>query len=198
MDNFWNERYSSEEYVYGKEPNAFIKAGIDGMKPGKLLLPGEGEGRNAVYAAGVGWDVYAFDRSSEGKKKALQLAIEKNIELDYKVCSLLDYPLEKSYYDLIALGFFHLLPEARRFFHAMLINALKPGGRIVIEAFSKEQLGYETGGPRDLSLLYDLSEIENDFLPLETVYASREDTMLDEGPFHQGVTNVIRYIGKKI
>lgn len=198
MDHFWNERYAAKEYVYGKQPNAFFKKYIDELKPGKLLLPGEGEGRNAVYAAGLGWDVYAFDQSEIGKEKALQLANDLKVEINYSVSSLLDYQLEKSSFDLIGLCYFHLLPEARKFYHSMLIDALKPGGNIILEVFSKEQLGNESGGPRDLQLLYALDDIKNDFESLEIIYAEREDTLLNEGPFHQGTANVIRFIGKKL
>jgi hypothetical protein len=76
----WNERYGADEYVYGKEPNGFLKEFIDNHPPGKILLPAEGEGRNAVYAASKGWEVTAFDFSEEGKKKALKLALKKPIK----------------------------------------------------------------------------------------------------------------------
>jgi hypothetical protein len=66
MDNMlnpWDERYNLPEYIYGTEPNQFLKNFIQKNKPGKILLPGDGEGRNSVYAAQSGWKVYAFDSS---------------------------------------------------------------------------------------------------------------------------------------
>ena len=76
-EQFWNERYAQKEYVYGKAPNAFFKSVIDQLKPGRLLVPGAGEGRDAVYAATLGWQVDAFDSSETGREKALSLAQEK-------------------------------------------------------------------------------------------------------------------------
>jgi len=74
--DFWNERYAGDEFVYGREPNRFFEQEMKRLKPGKLLLPCEGEGRNAVWAARHGWEVSAFDQSSVGKQKAELLARE--------------------------------------------------------------------------------------------------------------------------
>ena len=74
MKNFWDERYKAKAYVYGKEPNQYFAEKLRELEPGKILLPAEGEGRNAVFAARQGWEVSAFDSSSEGRKKAFLLA----------------------------------------------------------------------------------------------------------------------------
>ena len=197
MTEFWDERYASEEYIYGKEPNVFFKMWADRNNPGKILLPGDGEGRNAVYAASLGWDVMAFDQSKNAKNKAMRLAEEKGVELNYHTGSILDIPLEKASFDLIGLVYFHLFPEARTRYHEHLVTSLKPGGLVVIEVFSKEQIYNDTGGPKDLKLLYSLGDIITDFNDLEIVYAANEAVLLDEGPFHQGMADVIRFVGKK-
>lgn len=77
MSQFWNERYSQAEYVYGETPNVFFAAQLDKLSAGTIILPCEGEGRNAVYAASQGWEVKAFDASEAGQKKALLLAEKK-------------------------------------------------------------------------------------------------------------------------
>lgn len=89
MKAFWNQRYDEPEYAYGTQPNLFFKDQLDQLTPGKLLMPAEGEGRNAVYAAGKGWEVTAFDSSSSGQKKALRLAQEKKVTLNYLVADAL-------------------------------------------------------------------------------------------------------------
>lgn len=81
--DFWNEMYGTEEFRYGTTPNEFFKEKLDKMKPGSVLLPAEGEGRNAVYAATQGWDVTAFDISAQGKEKAVQLAKQHNVSINY-------------------------------------------------------------------------------------------------------------------
>lgn len=197
MQEFWNERYASEEYVYGKEPNVFFKSWVDRTRPGKLLLPGEGEGRNAVYAAGRSWNVMAFDQSDMARDKALRLAIEKNVMIDYRVGNAFDIPLGNSMFDMIALVFFHLQPEIRKKYHELLLSHLRPGGIIVVESFAKEQMERTSGGPRNPDLLYSLEELLDDFEGLEVLFASHEDTFLEEGRFHHGMAQLVRYVGKK-
>jgi hypothetical protein len=74
MKEQWNERYSASEYIYGTGPNTWLVEKLAGLQPGKILFPAEGEGRNAVHAARLGWNVAAFDQSEAGRKKALKLA----------------------------------------------------------------------------------------------------------------------------
>jgi 2-polyprenyl-3-methyl-5-hydroxy-6-metoxy-1,4-benzoquinol methylase len=88
MSEFWNERYALKEYVYGTEPNVFFKTQITKLSPGKILFPAEGEGRNAVHAARLGWDVYAFDSSNEAKKKSELLAKKQSVKINYRVNDL--------------------------------------------------------------------------------------------------------------
>ena len=98
QSNFWDERYSSEEYVYGVEPNQFFKQVLDKIPvPGKLLLPGEGEGRNAVYAAKCGWLVDAYDQSINAQKKALKLAEINDVIINYSVVDLAKFNPQKKY-----------------------------------------------------------------------------------------------------
>ena len=195
MKNFWDERFGQEDYIYGLQPNEYLKAKIESLTPSSVFLPCEGEGRNAVYAAALGWQVYAMDSSSKGRSKAINLAKKNNLEIDYALgdCLLDDFPSV----DLIALCFGHFPTDSRRKFHDKLINRLLPGGYLVFECFSKEQIGRSSGGPKNLDLLYDLDSIKEDFKELEILELTQEEVLLDEGPFHQGEANVIRFFGKK-
>ena len=141
----WDQRYSSETYAYGKNANAFFAAQLEHMNPGRLLLPGEGEGRNAVYAAGLGWAVEAFDQSRVGQSKALALASEFDVEFTYKACRMEDFDFLQNHYDLVALLFFHTDMVNRKYLHQKAIQTLKPGGTLLLEAFHKNQLSKNTG-----------------------------------------------------
>lgn len=195
MNQFWDERYRSEAYVYGKEPNAFFSAQLKGMAPGQLLLPGEGEGRNAVYAARKAWKVDAFDQSSIGQSKALAFASELDVKINYKVCQLEDFPFKENQYDAIALLFFHADPVSRKHLHHKACESLKPGGKLILEAFHKEQINKDTGGPKALDLLFDEQTLASDFALLETLLLEKQELILNEGPFHQGLASVIRFCG---
>ena len=197
--NFWEERYSSEEYVYGVEPNQFFKQVLDKIPiPGKLLLPGEGEGRNAVYAAKMGWHVDAFDQSSEGKLKALRLAEANNVTINYFTVDLAKFPPQKNFYNCAAIIFVHFDIEVRSLFHKKIIDSLKPGGKIILELFSKDQFGKSSGGPQDLEMLTSIDEIKNDFKEMRTILLEEENVFLDEGEKHKGEASVIRFIGEKV
>jgi SAM-dependent methyltransferase len=197
MSEFWNERYALKEYVYGTEPNVFFKTQITKLSPGKILFPAEGEGRNAVHAARLGWDVYAFDSSNEAKKKSELLAKKQSVKINYRVNDLesADYPSD--YFDCIVLIFAHFHPFERNVFHNKLLSYLKPGGTILFEGFSKKQLQFNSGGPRNFEMLFSAEEIKNDFIRLSKLEVDETEIILDEGRFHQGTASVIRMIGEK-
>ncbi|MDF1575473.1 MAG: class I SAM-dependent methyltransferase [Bacteroidales bacterium] len=197
MKPLWDKRYSDPEYVYGKEPNGFFAAQLEHSDLGTLLLPGEGEGRNAVYAALKGWKVDAFDQSPSGYEKAIGLASEKKVRINYQVSLLEDFTFKPDYYDLAGLIFFHVEGPMREYLHQKIFESLKPGGSLILEAFHKEQANRDTGGPKSLEMLFDKETLLSDFAAFETRFLEKKEILLDEGPFHQGEASVIRYIGKK-
>jgi SAM-dependent methyltransferase len=194
---FWNERYSSEDFVYGTEPNEFFKSEIDKLAPGKLLLPCEGEGRNAVYAAKLNWRVDAFDQSEKGKEKCEALARENNVTINYTVSDALDIHLEPNKYDLVALIFAHFPSSIRNEIHQKCIAALKPGGMLLLEAFTPYQLQNESGGPKDSNMLYTQEILESDFTALKIQSLQEEKIYLKESKQHWGKADVIRLVAIK-
>lgn len=194
--SFWDERYESEAYVYGKAPNRFLKKCLKDLKPGKILFPGEGEGRNAVFAAKCGWDVTAFDSSIEGRKKALKLAEVNGVSINYLHSDYLDFkPNEK--FDAIGLFFTHMPEDMRPVVHNRYVDFLKPGGRIIVQGFRKEQLGLSSGGPKEVSMLFSAEDLRRDFTRLNSVQIEEMDDELSEGPFHQGFARLVTLIGIK-
>ena len=197
MDNFWDQRYSAVEYVYGKEPNVFFKSEIDKLKPGKILIPGVGEGRDAVYAATLGWQVFAVDASEEGKKKALRLADEKNVSIQYDVMDIKDINYPEKSFDVIASIFFHLTENLRKPFHQKAIKLLKDDGIFLIECFNPNQLKNNSGGTKDSNLLYTQNMLSDDFSDLKIEQNIELQVILDEGLFHKGLADNIRFIARK-
>ncbi len=195
MQNMWDSRFASEEYVYGTEPNNFFKEELLKHAPGKLLLPGEGEGRNAVFAAGMGWDVTAFDSSIAGKEKAERLAAKNKVEITYLLDSYESANFEENSFDMIAFVYTHT--NIREHQHKKMLNFLKPGGIIVLEGFSKNQLNYNTGGPGNVDMLYSIDEIKADFKLLSEINVREEEISIEEGQFHSGKASVIKTLGKK-
>ncbi len=199
----WNERYSSEEFAYGTEPNNYLKEKLEKLKPGTILFPAEGEGRNAVFAATKGWEVSAFDISNEGKNKALQLAANHNIAIDYQVGELQTLNFQAEQFDVIALIYAHFPAEIKSSIHRMLDQYLRKGGVIIFEAFSKNHLDYiakneRVGGPKDIGSLFSIDEIKADFPNYSIIELEEKEIELHEGLFHNGTGSVIRFVGQKL
>ena len=201
MKAFWEQRYGNKEYAYGTEPNQYFKATLSGLKPGKILMAAEGEGRNAVYAASQGWEVVAYDWSENAQKKAMKLAKQKGIKLDYQLASLQELNFDKQSFDAIALIYVHFPEPIRAQNHSRIYSWLKPEGHIILEAFSKSHLSLSkknpaAGGPKELSQLYSL-EVGEDFENSSIIQLSEDKIQLNEGIYHQGQAQVIRLFAKK-
>lgn len=197
----WEDRYSKEGYAFGDEPNEYFKEQLDKLNPGKILLPAEGEGRNAVYVATLGWEVHAFDISAQGKKKALQLAETKNVTIDYQVGELPSLSYAENQFDAIALIYAHFPADIKSQYHRMLDKLLRKGGVVIFEAFSKNHLEYklknpQVGGPSELAQLFSIEEIRSDFQNYEVLQLEERVLNLKEGPFHSGQGSVIRFVGR--
>ena len=198
MNNFWNERYSVKEYIYGEEPNIFFSEQLSKIKPGTIILPCEGEGRNAVFAAANGWTVNAFDSSEAGKIKALQLARKKGVSIEYVVEDVLAITYSEISADVVAFIYAHFPPATRKLIHQKAITWLKPGGKIILEAFNPKQLQHRSGGPKEISMLYGEDLIREDFKELKFEIMQTLQTGLNEGTYHEGNAEVIRFVGTKI
>lgn len=200
----WDERYANEEYAYGTEPNTFFKNVIAQQSlGGSILLPAEGEGRNAVYAAKTGLEVSAFDISIEGKNKAMKLAEKEMVRINYEVGEFFNLSLVNKEYDAVALIFAHFPPQIASKYHHKIADLLKPGGLMIIEGFSVghfelRKVNPEVGGPGNIDMLYSEETIQRDFPNFEIIQLEEAHVELNEGNFHNGMSKVIRFIGKKI
>ncbi|KRD12581.1 methyltransferase [Flavobacterium sp. Root901] len=198
----WDDRYKNEEFVYGEEPNNYFKEQIEKLNPGTILFPAEGEGRNAVFAAKLGWKAAAFDISEEGKNKAIQLAENNNVSIDYQVGELETLDFHENQFDAIALIYAHFPAEIKSQIHKQLDTLLSKNGIIIFEAFSKKHLEYlaindKVGGPKDIESLFSIEEIKADFPNYEIIELEEKEIELNEGLFHNGTGSVIRFIGRK-
>jgi len=199
----WNERYGQEEFAYGEEPNNYLKEQLAKLPVGSILFPAEGEGRNAVFAAKLGWQVSAFDISQEGKNKALKLAEKNQVSIDYQVGALDVLNFEPEQFDAIALIYAHFPANIKSIYHLKFDSLLKKNGTIIFESFSKKHLGYVTanekvGGPKDIDSLFSIEEIKLDFPNYTFVELVEKDIELNEGLYHNGIGSVIRFVGQKI
>jgi len=198
----WDDRYRQEEFAYGEQPNNYLKKQLEKLNAGSILFPAEGEGRNAVFAAGLGWAVAAFDISIEGKNKATRLAATKNVSIDYQIGELENLNYIPEQFDAIALIYAHFPANIKSQYHKMLDKYLRRNGLIIFEAFSKKHIDYiarneKVGGPTDISMLFSTDELRSDFSNYEIIELVEQEIELSEGLYHNGKGSVIRFVGRK-
>jgi len=198
----WNDRYSNDEYAYGETPNNYFKEQLENLNAGTILLPAEGEGRNAVFAAKLGWSVSAFDISSEGKIKADRLGKKNNVKIDYRVGVLESLNYVDEQFDVIALIYAHFPADIKSLYHKTLNKYLRKGGLIIFEAFSKQHIHFvskneKVGGPKDIESLFSIEEIKSDFPNYIFKELEEIEIELSEGLYHNGKGSVLRFVAQK-
>lgn len=193
----WDERYAGDDYVYGTAANDFLKAAVAGVPLGRALCLAEGEGRNAVFLAGLGFDVLAVDSSAVGLRKAERLARERGVHIETLVADLADYRIEPGAWDLIVSIFCHLPPPIRRCLHHEVVAGLRPGGVFILEAYTPAQLQRGTGGPPTAELAMSLEALTDELDGLEFEHAVELERDVIEGRFHTGRGAVVQILAHK-
>lgn len=193
----WDERYSEPDFAYGTEPNDFLVSVVNKIPQGKILSLAEGEGRNAVYLASLGYQVTGVDGSEVGLSKAQTLAADRGVNIKTIHADLAEFHIEPKQWDGILACYCHVPSALRIQLHKAAVCGLKPGGVFVLEAFSKEQLARNTGGPQSLDMLMSLEELKQELYGLEFIHAVQTEREVHEGSKHTGLASVIQILAIK-
>lgn len=194
---FWDDRYRGEEYAYGREPNEFLRSEAHRIPAGRVLCLAEGEGRNAVFLASRGHDVTAVDLSAEGLRKTERLARERGVTVTTVQADLATYEAEEGAFSGVVAIFAHLPPAVRRRVHGWVPRALRPGGVFILEAYTPAQLAFDTGGPRDASMLMTLDDLREDLAPLIFEIGREGEREIHEGRLHTGQSATVQIVGRR-
>jgi len=193
----WDKRFSEPGYAYGTDPNRFLASVADRIPRGTVLCLAEGEGRNAVYLASLGYQVTAVDTSTVGLAKAEALAHERGVSIETVNAELAEYPIEAGEWQGVVSIFCHLPPVVRAALHERCLRGLAPGGVFVLEGFTPRQLELGTGGPKSRELLMEL-EIVRQELPGLRIEIGREiEREVAEGKYHNGTAAVVQILAVK-
>jgi SAM-dependent methyltransferase len=193
----WDDRYQTGEYLYGREPNEFLVSAAGLLPRGRVLCLAEGQGRNAVYLAGMGYQVTGVDSSAVGLKSAQRLAEERGVSIVTVVADLAEYDLGESCWEGIVSIFCHLPSALRHRVLAKVVRALVPGGVLLLEAYGPAQLQFDTGGPRQEDLLASLADLTADLTGLELLHAVECQRSVVEGTLHRGQAAVVQVVAVK-
>jgi SAM-dependent methyltransferase len=198
MATFWDEKFGGNDYLYGTRPNSFLMSRATLFSPGmRAAVPGDGEGRNGVWLAERGLDVLSVDSSAVGQAKARALAAERGVPYRTELADLTLWDWPRETFDAVVSVFCHLHRDHRQRVHRAMLDALKPGGIVVMEAFRPEQLSYRSGGPKDPDMLFSVAALAEDFAGAEFVHCVEALDSLDEGPLHRGPAATLQVVVRK-
>lgn len=193
----WDERYSADEYVYGEEPNTFLAEMVHYIPGGDVLCLAEGEGRNSVFLAQQGYRVTGVDASAVGMEKARKLAHKRDVTIDTRVCDLAQFDIQPESWDGIVSIFCHVPPALRSRLHRAVVAGLKPGGVLILEAYTPAQLALGTGGPKQAELTMTLDGLLQELEGLTFLHGKEMQRDVTEGRFHTGTGSVVQVVAKK-
>jgi SAM-dependent methyltransferase len=193
----WDQRYSSDEYAYGKEPNQFLEENYEAIPKGMALSLAEGEGRNAVFLAKQGYSVTAVDGSAVGLRKAEKLAKENGVHINLVHADLAEYEIGENCWDGIVSIFCPLLSAQRKLMHKKVIAGLKPGGVFLVEAYTPDQLRYGTGGGNSADAMTSKESLIHDLEGLKFIRLAELERSVVEGSYHKGLGAVVQAIALK-
>jgi cyclopropane fatty-acyl-phospholipid synthase-like methyltransferase len=195
----WDARFSSDEYIFGTEPNVWLAQHADLFKPGmRVLAVADGEGRNSVWMAQQGLQVDAFDISPVGIEKAKKLAQQQGVEVNFSIHGVEDYPWTTGDYDAVVAIFIQFAdPDTRATLFKRMKSALKPDGVILLQGYTPKQLEYKTGGPPNLSHLYTEELLQDAFGDLDVSELTSYEQVLTEGTQHHGQSALIGLVARR-
>ncbi len=193
----WDNRYAGAEYLYGTAPNDFVAEVALRVPPGPVLCLAEGEGRNAVYLAALGYVVTAVDQSAVALGKAKELAAARGVALETITADLADYSIAPGAWAGIVSVWAHVPPALRRRMHAQVARGLQPGGLFVLEAYTPAQLAFDTGGPRNVDMLMTAAQLRDELVGLDFEILRELERDVREGIKHTGRAAVVQLVARR-
>jgi len=199
LKEFWNQRYSGDEFFYGTAPNAFLASQLHRFKPGQTVLAvADGEGRNGVWLARQGLDVTAVDFSPKAVEKAQRLAGQHGVAVHHEISDLFAWNWGENRFDAIVAIFIQFVgPEQRRALNELMLRALKPGGLLILQGYRPKQLEYRTGGPSSAENLYTAETLREEFSAMEILHLAEHDDEICEGAGHCGMSALVDLVARK-
>ncbi len=197
--DFWNERYAVDDYIFGTTPNRFLESQAALIRPGmRALAIADGEGRNGVWLATLGVSVHAIDVSPVALEKARKLASERGVTVDFEQADVLNWDWPEAAYDLVAAIFIQFAPPPERErIIAGIRRCLKPGGVLILQGYTPKQVEYGTGGPPQAANMYTAALLREWFGDWNIQHLVEHEDFISEGTHHHGQSALVDLVAKK-
>ena len=194
----WNQRFATEHYIFGEEPNAYLRSQAKHLKAGSALAVADGEGRNGVWLAEQGLSVDAFDFSENAIQKARLLAKQRSQSVNWHCCDWesFDWPIAR-YDNVVGIFFQFATPQDRTALFGKMDKSLKPGGTLIIQGYTAAQLKFNTGGPGKLDHLYDEAMMREAFANYDIIDLQTYEAQIEEGTAHKGMSGLLGMTARK-
>lgn len=195
----WNRRYAGEEFLFGSEPNAWLKEHVGALPAGgRILCVADGEGRNSVWLARQGFQVAAFDVSTRAVEKATAYAQREGVSVNFTVADVDGYDWPEATFDGVVAIFLQFAdPSTRTRMFERIVRSLRPGGVLILQGYTPRQLEYRTGGPPILSHLYTRALLESAFANLSIIELRDYEAVVQEGRGHSGQSALIGLVARR-
>lgn len=194
----WEQRYATDEYVFGTEPARFLSEHADLLIPGATALSvADGEGRNSVFMAQRGMQVTALEFAPSAIRKARALASDRGVSVDIQQVDVLhhDWPAQ---YDLVAGIFIQFVgPHDRKRLFDGMKSSVKPGGLIMLHGYTPKQLEHGTGGPPFAENMYTEVILRDAFVGWDILECREYEREVQEGRGHSGMSALIDFVARK-
>ena len=195
----WNARFAREDFLFGEDPNAFLRVHAHRLQAGgSVLCVADGEGRNSVWLAEHGFRVTAFDFAPNAVAKAKRLAQVRNVSVSHELGDVYNWPWTAKRYDALVAVFIQFIPpDQRDFVFEGMKSAVAPGGLFLLEGYRPEQVDNHTGGPPRREHMYTAEWLEGMFSGWEILVLECRDAVIREGEAHNGMSALIDLVARK-
>jgi SAM-dependent methyltransferase len=191
----WDDRYATDDYIFGTEPADFLRRNAGLIPPGsRILCLAEGEGRNAVYLAGLGHRVTGLDQSAVGLAKAARLAQARGVQVTLRQGDVMAWDGSDGPWDAVIAIFIHFVVPERAALARACARGIAPGGLFLYHGYGPAQIALGTGGPKDPAMLADATTIAACFPAWQEVLARDHTDTLSEGTRHVGTSALVDVI----
>ena len=195
----WNQRFSTNQYFFGTEPNAFLTSQRHLLQAGQSALAvADGEGRNGVWLASLGLDILSVDFSEVAIEKARKLAVQNRVTLKTEMVDLFLWDWGQERFDVVVAIFIQFAaPHERTLLFSNMKKCLKPAGYLLLQGYRPQQLEYKTGGPPQIENMYTTVLLQEHFADMTILHLCEHDDFIAEGTGHYGMSALIDLVARK-